>query len=96
MKKVYTAACKAHVALDLLKEETTLAQISAEYAVHANVLRAGRTQALNGLPTIFARRDARAARTTTPTQPVDDRAAARGRRTTQRTGLKKSRMAKLA
>jgi len=30
MKKVYTAAFKAQVALDLLKEEKTLAQISAE------------------------------------------------------------------
>jgi len=31
VKKVYTAAFKAQVALDLLKEEKTLAQISAEY-----------------------------------------------------------------
>jgi hypothetical protein len=50
--KVYTAALKAQVALDLLKEETSLAQISAEYAVHANVLREWRTQALKGLATI--------------------------------------------
>jgi hypothetical protein len=32
MKKVYTAAFKAQVALDLLKEEKGVAQISAELA----------------------------------------------------------------
>jgi transposase-like protein len=57
MKKVYTAAVGAQVAVDLLKEEKSLAQISAEYAVHANVLREWRTQALKGLATIFERRD---------------------------------------
>jgi len=53
MKKVYTAAFKAQVALDLLKQEKSMAQISAEYGVHPNVLRDWRTQALKGLTTIF-------------------------------------------
>ena len=57
MKKVYTSAFKAQVALDLLKEEKTLSQLSTEYGVHANVLRDWRTQALKGLPTVFERRD---------------------------------------
>src|SRR4051794_31434268 len=70
MEKVYTAAFKAQVALDLLKEEKTLAQISAEYGVHANVLRDWRTQALKGLPTIFDRRDDIAALKTTPAGQV--------------------------
>ena len=90
MKKVYTAAFKAQVALDLLKEEKTLVQISAEYGVHANVLRDWRTQALKGLPTIFDRRDDIAALKTTHTQPVDDLYAEIGRRTTQLNWLKKS------
>ena len=53
MKKGYTAAFKAHVALDLLKEEKTLAHISAAYGVHPNVLPEWRTQALKGLTTIL-------------------------------------------
>ena len=90
MKKVYTAAFKAHVALDLLKAEKTLAQISAEYGIHANVLRDWRTQALKGLPTIFDRRDDIAALKTTQTQQVDELYAEIGRLTTQLNGLKKS------
>jgi transposase-like protein len=57
VKKVYTAAFTAQVALDLLKEEKTLAQISSEYGVHTNVLREWRTQALKGLSSVFERRD---------------------------------------
>ena len=95
MKKVYTAAFKAQVALDLLKEEKTLAQISAEYGVHANVLRDWRTQALKGLPTIFDRRDDIAALKTTHTQQVDELFAEIGRLTTQLTWLKKKLPASL-
>ena len=89
MKKVYTAAFKAQVALDLLKEEKTLSQISAEYGVHSNVLRDWRAQALKGLPTIFERRDDMAALTTTHAQHVDELYAEIGRLTTQLTWLKK-------
>src|SRR5215212_3471467 len=90
MKKVYTSAFKAQVALDLLKEEKTLSQISAEYGVHANVLRDWRTQALKGLPTIFDRRDDIAALKSTHTQQVDELYAEIGRLTTQLTWLKKT------
>ena len=34
MRKQYTAAFKARVAQELLKEEKTLAQIASEYEVH--------------------------------------------------------------
>jgi transposase len=34
MRKQYTAAFKAKVVQDLLKEEKTLAQIASEYEVH--------------------------------------------------------------
>ena len=66
MKKVYTAAFKAQVALDLLKEEKSLAQISAEYGVHANVLRKWRTQARTPAATYFAAPTAGRRSTTTP------------------------------
>ena len=95
MKKVYSAAFKAQVVLELLKEEKTLAQISAEYAVHANVLREWRTQALKGMPTIFERRDDVAALKAAHTQQVDELYAEIGRLTTQVNWLKKKLPASL-
>jgi transposase-like protein len=90
MKKVYTAAFKAQVALDLLKEEKSLAQISAEYGVHPNVLRDWCTQALKGLTTIFDRRDDLAATKAAHAQQLEDLYAEIGRLTTQLTWLKKT------
>ena len=89
MKKVYTAAFKAQVALELLKEEKTLAQISAEYGVHANVLRDWRAQALSGLSTIFERRDDVTALKSLHAEQVDELYAEIGRLTTQLNWLKK-------
>jgi transposase len=89
MKKVYTSAFKAQVALDLLKEEKTLNQLSTEYGVHANVLRDWRTQALKGLPTVFERRDDVAELKATHAQQLEDLYAQIGRLTTQLTWLKK-------
>ena len=95
MKKVYTAAFKAQVALNLLNEEKSLAQISAEYGVHANVLREWRTQALKGLATIFERRDDVAMLKATHAHQVDERYAEIGRLTTQVNWLKKKLPASL-
>lgn len=90
MKKVYTAAFKAQVALDLLKEKKTLAQISAEYGVHANALREWRTQALKGMASVFERRDDVAALKSAHSQQVEELYAEIGRLTTQVNWLKKS------
>lgn len=57
MKKTYTAAFKAQVVLELLKETKTLSQLSSEYGVHPNVLREWKTIALKGLPDVFEKRD---------------------------------------
>ena len=89
MKKVYTSAFKAQVALDLLKEEKTLNQLSTEYGVHANVLRDWRTQALKGLPTVFERRNDVAELKASHAQQLEDLYAQIGRLTTQLTWLKK-------
>ena len=53
MRKQYTAAFKARVVQELLKEEKTLAQIAAEYEVHPTQLKNWRTVALEGLPGLF-------------------------------------------
>ncbi len=57
MKKSYTAAFKAQVVLELLKETKPLSQLSSEYGVHPNVLREWKTIALKGLPDVFEQRD---------------------------------------
>jgi transposase-like protein len=90
MKKVYTSAFKAQVALELLKEQKTLAQLSAEYGVHANVLRDWRTQALKGLPNVFERQNDVAELKATHAQELEDLFAQIGRLTTQINWLKKS------
>jgi transposase len=90
MKKVYTSAFKAQVVLELLKEEKTLAQISAQYGVHANVLRDWRMQALKGLPSLFERRDDVAELKAAHAEQVEDLYAQIDRLTTQFTWLKKS------
>ena len=43
--------------IELLKEDERLAQNSAEYGIHANVLHDWRIQTLKGLPSLFERRD---------------------------------------
>ena len=57
MRKQYTAAFKARVVQDLLKEEKTLAQIAAEYEVQPTQLKNWRAVALEGLPGLFEKQD---------------------------------------
>lgn len=95
MKRVYTSAFKAQVVLEMLKEEKTLSQLSAEYGVHANVLRDWRTQALKALPTAFERRDDVAELKAAHAQQLEDLYAQIGRLTTQINWLKKKLPASL-
>jgi len=52
------AAFKARVALESLKEEKTIAELSSEYGVHGNQIRKWRKQHLDALPGLFADRRA--------------------------------------
>jgi len=56
MRKGYEAAFKAKVALEALKGEKTLAQLSSELGVHANQIRQWRKQLLDELPKLFSDR----------------------------------------
>lgn len=62
-KQEYTATFKARIALELLKEEKSVAQISADYSVPPSTLRVWRAQALAGLSAIFSQREAKAEHT---------------------------------
>jgi transposase-like protein len=55
MRKQYTAAFKAQLVREVLKEEKPLNQIAAEHGLHRNLLSSWRDQALVGLPSLFSR-----------------------------------------
>jgi len=56
-RKNYSAAFKAQVVQQVLREDKTLAQIAAEHGVHPNQISQWKAAALQGLPTIFERGD---------------------------------------
>jgi len=89
MKKLYTSAFKAQVVLELLKEEKTLAQLSSEHGVHANVLRDWKVIALKGFSSLYERRDNLAEQAAAHEKQVEDLYAEIGRLTTQLNWLKK-------
>ena len=52
-RKQYTAEFKAQVVREILREEKTISQLSAEYEIHSSQLYKWRDQALAGLPGLF-------------------------------------------
>ncbi|NCC37231.1 MAG: IS3 family transposase, partial [Chloroflexia bacterium] len=55
MKKVYTAAFKTQMVLELLKEAKSINQLAAEHGVAPTVLREWKHAALTSLPDLFER-----------------------------------------
>jgi len=56
MRKSYDATFRAKVALEAVKGEKTLAELSSEFSVHANQIRNWRKQLLEMLPDLFTDR----------------------------------------
>ena len=54
MRRRHDAAFKAKVALEAVKGEKTIAQLSSEYGVHANQIHKWKKQLLENLATIFS------------------------------------------
>ena len=54
MRRSHDSAFKVKVALEALKGEKTLAQLSSEFKVHANQVRQWRKRVLEELPGIFS------------------------------------------
>lgn len=52
-RKHFSINQKAHITLEILKEEKTINQIASEYGVHPNVLYRWKKQALENLPKLF-------------------------------------------
>src|SRR4030042_2521375 len=56
MRKAHDSAFKARVALEAIKGEKTLAQLSSEFGVHANQIGQWRKEVLKELPNLFSDR----------------------------------------
>ena len=93
MRKQYTAAFKAHLVREVLKEEKPLNQIASEHGVHRNLLTQWRDQALAGLPSLFSRQAEldQVAREAAHDQQVHELYAEIGKLSTQLAWLKKNR-----
>ncbi len=89
MRKQYSAAFKARVVQELLKEEKTLAQIASEYEVHPTQLKNWRAVALEGLPSLFERQDTTADLKRAHEQELSELYAEIGKLSTQINWLKK-------
>ena len=62
IRKNHDATFKARVAIEAVKGEKTLAELSSEYSVHANQIGQWRKQLLEELPTLFSDRKKRVER----------------------------------
>jgi len=56
MRKNHDAAFKAKVALEALKGDKTMAELSSEFGVHANQIRQWRQKLVDELPGVFSDR----------------------------------------
>ena len=55
-RRRFSAAFKARVAREALKERKTLAELAAEYDVHPNQISQWKRQLLDALPEVFSKR----------------------------------------
>jgi transposase-like protein len=60
LRRRHEAAFKARVALEAVKGEKTIAQLSSEYGVHPNLIRQWKKRLLKELPDIFSNKGNRA------------------------------------
>ncbi len=58
IRRRFDAAFKAKVALEAIKNERTISQLSSEYGVHPNQIQQWKRRLLDGLPGIFSRNGA--------------------------------------
>lgn len=56
IRKNYSSAFKAKVALEAIKKEKTMSQLSSEYGVHSNQINQWRKRLLEELPEVFSKK----------------------------------------
>jgi len=89
MRKRYSAAFKAQVVIELLKEEKTVNQLATAHGVHPTQLRDWKKQVLDGLPNLFEQSPEAARLAIAQERERDELFAQIGRLTTQLAWLKK-------
>ncbi len=56
MRKSYSGAFKAKVAVEVIREQDTLAEISSKFEIHRALLTRWKKEAVEGLPEIFSKK----------------------------------------
>lgn len=89
MKKHYTAAFKAKLVLELLKEEKMLSQLASEHQVHPNQLRQWRDLVLKQMDSLFDKKSQTADLIKAHDEQIEELYAEIGKLTAQLSWLKK-------
>ena len=89
MRKQYSAAFKAQIVLEALKEAKTVAQIASEHQLHPNLVTKWKQEAVAELPVVFERKNTQAHLQDAQEQRVARLYEQIGRLTTQLAWLKK-------
>ena len=89
MRKQYTAAFKAQIVLEALKEIKTVAQIASEHQLHPNLVTKWKQEAVAELAVVFERKNTQAKDQEAQEQKVAQLYEQIGRLTTQLAWLKK-------
>lgn len=88
-KTIYSDKQKAQVALDALKGEKTINQISSQYQVHPTQIQRWKTTAAEGLPGLFSQNDKKDKTLTEKEKLIDELYKIIGQRDTELEWLKK-------
>jgi transposase len=89
MRNQYSAAFKAQIVLEALKEIKTVAQIASEHQLHPNLVTKWKQEAVAELPVVFERKNTQAHVQEAQEQKVAQLYEQIGRLTTQVNWLKK-------
>lgn len=89
MRKHYSAAFKAQIVLEALRETKTIAQIASEHQLHPNLVTKWKQEAIAELPVVFERKNIQAHVQEAQEQKVAQLYQEIGRLTTQVNWLKK-------
>lgn len=89
MRKQYSAAFKAQIVLEALKETRTVAQIASDHHLHPNLVTKWKQEAVAELPVVFERKNTQAQAQEAQEQKVAQLYEQIGRLTTQVNWLKK-------
>ena len=89
MRKQHTAAFKAQIVLEALKETKTVSQIASEHQLHPNLVTKWKQEAVAELPIVFERKNTQAQVQEALEQKVAQLYEQIGRLTTQLAWIKK-------